>query len=264
MTLVQQLPRCSDFDVILAGGAMPAFRVLLPERVCADGKAIHPGAAHVVPGVWEATARGMVGRVRPCDDAEVTVAITCRETEIAVDLGVRNKTAHAFSHITVDICAGVNHLPGTPDWCNRDFIPSEPLDRAAQGRYWYETATPHGLKALTAEGWVRLHPRPDDPDAAHVPPYSFVLSPRADRFAAAVSSHDGGCLFFQAWDAPCYSSGPFPGNACTHLQPIAAMHLRPGQEVTIRGLIGIFEGTREALARRIIGFREGRMSLGAA
>jgi len=250
MKLIQQTPGCSDFDLVLGKRAAPAFRVLLPERIVSAGSTL-VAPSHTVPGEWAFTLAGARGEFAPSPLVRVVVGIECGEAEIRVDIEFINTSPRVLSSVTADFCAAVNHLPGAPGWCNRDFIPSVPLDRGLQGRYWYEKVTPHGLKALTAEGWVAMHPCPAHPDADAVGEYEWTLSPRTDAHACAARSADGSLLFFQAWDAPCRHIGPFPGNACMHLVPLVAELIEPEKTATIRGRIGILRGDWQALAGKI-------------
>ena len=43
LRLVQPCLNCSDFDVVPAGWEKPAFRLLLPEQITAEGKKIEQG-----------------------------------------------------------------------------------------------------------------------------------------------------------------------------------------------------------------------------
>lgn len=250
MNLIQQSAGCSDFDVVFSGDDSPAFRVLLPEKITADG--IGPlTAVHMIPGEWRHGDSGSNGTFAVAHALHVSVGLQKGEREVNIDLGVRNLLDHALSNMWVQICANINHLPGEPGWCNRLFIPDAPLDRLTQGRVWFEQVTPHGLFALTAEGWVGMHPSPDSPDADRVDLYSFVRSERPDAFACAARSPDGKRLFFQAWSSPCYYATPCPGNACMHLHPLIAKTLPPGAEGRARGLVGIHEGSCDALAEKL-------------
>ena len=250
MRFVQQTSDCSDFDVILDGEETPAFRVLLPEVVYADGLDSVRGA-HVIPGAWEWGTGRVLGRVALSEQIKLGVTIIEEGGYIRVALRLTNSPGSPLTNVSAEVCVSANHLPGEPGWCNEAFLPNLPLDRDAQGRAWFEHVTPHNLRALTARGWVDMHPCADRPDPDSVPTYSFSPSDVADARACAVGSHDGSTLLFQAWDAPCRYVTPCPGNACMHLIPQVAKALAPGATATINGVIGVFAGTREELAARL-------------
>lgn len=247
MKLIQQTANCSDFDVVLDTD-MPAFRVLLPEHVASHMEVIHTGHAHTIRGAWRQIADGCGGLFRIEERVEVSVQIFAERGGIAIVLTLRNLTPDPLRHVTVNVCASVNHLPGAPPWCNRQFLPDVPIERFEQGRYWYEVVTPNGLRALTRRGWRLMHPTPQNPSAANIDPYTFLPSAAPEAFACAAQSHDGRKLFFQAWDVPCYYAAPFCGNACMHLHPLVAEVLESGASATIHGHVGIFEGGWEDLA----------------
>ena len=253
MKLLQQMPNCSDFDVAL-DGAQPSFRVLLPEVIKADGLRFDR-FLHTIPGTFEISDGGARGTVEASAELTFSVGIGCAERELAVTLDVLNTSPRALTNVRGNICVAVNHLPGEPPWCNRAFIPDAPLDRDEQGIFWYEQVTPDGLLALCDDGWTAMHTRPDDADAGAIEKYSLSPGPRDDVYGCAVRSHDGRSHLFQAWDVPCAFCSPFPGNACMHLLPSIAASIEPGGSASIRGLIGVFDGDRDALARRIRDFR---------
>jgi len=249
MKLIQQTPHCSDFDVILDGERNPAFRVLLPEFVRADGLDLGK-LLHTIPGKWFVGRDGATGSFRASPEILISVTIECRGMEIAVNLNLKNLSSQPLVNLKADVCASVNHLPGEPGWCNPAFFPASlALDRDVQGRYWYEKITPHNLMALTDGGWVEMHPAPRHPDASRVAQYSFVPSSEESATACTVASADGRFLFFQAWDTRCNYCTPCPGNACMHLHPLIAARLEPGAAASVRGRVGIFRGSREEWAR---------------
>lgn len=250
MRLIQQTPDTSDFDVIFGGQETPAFRILLPEALVVDGKAIANGC-HTVTGDWQFERDAAEGSFSPSAGLLVRVRIQCRDSDMLVGMSVTNTSPRPFANVTANVCASVNHLPGDPGWCNRDFIPGVPLDRDLQGRHWYSNVTPPGLQALTGDGWVAMHPRPGDPNPDAVPKYSWVPSARDDIRACAVKSHDGSLLFFQWWDAQCRYVEPFPGNACMHLMPVIAAKLAPGETATVRGMAGVLVGDWAGLAAEV-------------
>lgn len=246
MRLIQTNPGCSDFDVVPADTSSPEFRVLLPEWI--RGKELfHEGVFHTIPGHWSGTDDAVAGHFPVDDQLDVEVKIETGTSDISVELGITNVSSTKLTDLRANICTSVNHLPGNPDWSNRRFLPDVELDRSIQGRYWFETITPHRLLALTDSGWKGMHPRPDDPDATKVPLYSFVPSDIPEAIGCAVDSADGGCFFYQAWDTPCRWCTPCPGNACMHLEPIITERLLPEKRASIHGRIGLFYGTRNAL-----------------
>ena len=254
MGLIQQTPNCSDFDVALGNAPSPAFRVLLPEHVSSELRVLHQRLAHTIPGDWRDTPAGKRGIIQIENGLEVSVDIERERDSIAVEMTVRNLSTGVLRHVAVDICAGVNHLPGRPGWCNREFIPFAPLDRDEHGRYWYEQVTPRGLKALTTSGWRLMHPRPDHPSAEGLEPYASIVSERPVAFVCGARSYDGRKLFYQAWDVPCYYASPVSGNACMHLSPVVSESLESGASATTHGHVGIFEGDWDALAGEFAAF----------
>ena len=253
MKLIQQTENCADFDVVLDGETSPAFRILLPEQI--DTATQSHGGTHTVPGVWQERPDGSDGRFSIQDAWEVGLSLDTGGSEVRVDLTITNTGREEAKDVRLAMCASLNHLPGEPDWCNERFLPGLPLDRAVQGRYWFEHASPGRLHALTQHGWVEMHPCPNRPDADRVPVYSFVPSETADAWACAVEAMDGGIHFYQAWSTPCRYCTPCPGNACMHLDPFVADALRPSEPASLRGLVGMHEGGRESLAEKIARFR---------
>lgn len=244
--LHQQTADCADFDVLPGRRDRPSFRVLLPEWIRGEGVK-HTGFFHVIPGTWIQQERGVSGHYTVADQLSVGVRIEPEETSINVSLTVKNVGESEIAAVWTNVCASVNHLPGTPGWSDERFIPGVSLDRAAQGRYWFEVLTPRRLFAFTGSGWIPMHPCPDRPDAASVPLYSFAPSPAADARACAVESPDGGLWFFQQWNTPCRWCAPCPGNACMHLEPFLAERLPAGATASVCGRIGIHEGDRTLL-----------------
>jgi len=244
--LHQQVPPCADFDVLLAGQQTPSFRVLVPERILGHGVTCHD-FFHTIPGDWRKDKGITRGSFAVADQFAIDVAIKPSQTGIGVVLGVTNRGQTEISDVRADICAGLNRLPGNPAWCNERFLPAIPLDRDAQGRYWYEKHTPKRLFVLTKSGWVAMHPCPDDPDADKIPPGEFRPSDACDTCACAVESADGGVWYFQAWDASCRRCPPRPASACMHIQPFIAERLLPGARAEIHGRFGMHHGNRQSL-----------------
>ena len=251
MAVTQQTVDCSDFDVTLPGEGSPAFRVLVPERVIADGYEAAP--LHTIRGTWERNFGLVGGRFIHEHTLEITVLLMPGERDLRISLTIMNIGETPLDRLRADICSAVNHLPGEPGWANAEFMPDTPLDRNAQGAYWYETVTPKGMTILTTGGdWHSIHPHPDRPSAASVPPYGFEISHEPVATACAVHPHgDESSWFFQAWDHPGHTCTPFPGNACMHLHPVIADRLEPGASATVHGVTGLFSGSRDALARHI-------------
>ena len=254
MTLNQQTLDCADFDVTLEGESTPAFRVLLPEFIRGNGVS-YGDLTHIIPGVWTATPRGVRGAYRVGDELGVEVSIDCGRREVNIDLTVTNRSPRTLTDLWVDVCTAANNLPGKPDWSNETFLPGQPLDRAIQGRYWYEVVAPRRLFAITPSGRTAMHPHPNDPDPGAVALYSFVPSAAADARACVVTSADGVSHLYQAWNTPCRWCTPCPGNACMHLHPLLAETLAPGASARLRGIVGIHRGDGASLARAVERFR---------
>jgi len=255
MELRQQTPDCSDFDVVINGDDSPSFRVLLPEAIYGNGTTLE-GGVHTIPGSWETAGTQTTGRFSGGDHLDVSVRLTTGTRELQVKLSLRNRGDTAIEDVAIDICTSVNHLPGEPGWCNRQFLPDPELDRSVQGRYWFEKVTPGRLFALTGNGWVGMHPCPEDPDAENVPIYSFEPSDEPTARACAAQSPDGDAWFFQAWDVPCQYCTPCPGNACMHLHPVVARRIGPNETATIRGLVGVHLGARSAVEAKVHAIQE--------
>lgn len=228
----------------------PAFRVLLPEWIRGRGVR-HTGLLHVIPGTWHKQGPALDGHFTVADQLKVGVQIENKATTIRVVLTVINIGPSEIADIWGNVCAGVNHLPGEPGWSNGRFIPGLPLDRAAQGRYWFDVLTPGRLAAFTGRSWIAMHPCPDHPAASQAPASSFTPSPTADVCACAVESPDGGLWFFQQWNTPCRWCTPCPGNACMHLDPFLAERLPAGAMSGIRGQIDLHAGDRSSLEKML-------------
>ncbi|NLG52188.1 MAG: hypothetical protein GX552_18920 [Chloroflexi bacterium] len=250
MVYAQQTAGCSDFDITLPGDTAPSFRVLLPEWLRAVGLDYH-GLFHTIPGRWEPWGEGVQGQITVMDTVAVGVRLLAHARHVDVTLSVQNIGSRTLTDVWANVCTSVNHLPGSPGWCNWTFMPHLDPDRFLQGRYWYEQVTPRGLRALTDEGWVPMHPQPDQPNADSVPLYSFVPSAQANARACAVCPPEGGLFLFQAWASPCRYCAPCPGNACMHLEPFLAETLPPGDVATIRGAVGLYAGDLPSLASHL-------------
>ena len=255
MRLVQQAANTADFDVL--SDDVPVFRVLVPEHIQAGGmEAVH--GVHMIHSSWESLLDGMKGTFRACDELEVTTTVTTSgETEVEICISFKNLSDHDLTDLDADICTALNHLPGTPGWANLSFFGGVPLDRDIQGIMWYEDIAPRRLLALTDDGWAAMHPSPDSAGAEGVPRYNRVRSDAPGAIGCAVSGPDGESHFFQMWKTDCYYRNTFPGNACMHLVPVVCAGLAPGKIAEIRGVVGFFEGSRDALARRMRQFRAG-------
>jgi len=258
MKLRQQTADCADFDILLPGDETPAFRVLLPELITADGlDGKDSPLFHTIPGTWSLRDDRMSGTFTTPHPLTVFVSMHLRESDIAVALAVRNDTQNTLTNVEANVCLSPNHLPGHPGWYNPRFIPEMEPDRDAQGRCWYAELTPRRLQVLTSAGWGEMHAHPRHPDPDAVPPYDFTPSRQADAVACAIPSLDMTSYLFQAWSSPCRYIAPFPGNACMHLLPQMAETLAPGAAAVVYGLIGILPGNREALTAHIAAFRNG-------
>jgi hypothetical protein len=254
MRLVQQTLGCSDFDISFGDPRRPSCRALLPEHLDAEGEQFGT-LFHVVPGQWDIRPDRTAGAFTVGKAVEIGVELDGSGIEVRVRLSFRNRSTRVWRNVQTNICVALNHLPGDAghDWCNRDFIPAGvPLERAAQGRWWYETLSPLNYRALRGREWAPLHPSPDAPTADGVPPYRRVLGDAADTSACAAKAPDKDLFLFQAWEAPCHRQAPFAGNACTHLQPVVTAALPPGKTVELRGRIGLFAGDWDSLARHLL------------
>lgn len=253
--LIQQTPNCFDFDVVLAGEDSPAFRILLPEKIHATGMDSLLGT-HMVPGKWSEKDGVMRGTVDFGKAIKLDVEIKKGKTEITAKFKLTNMLDRDITNVYVDVCTSLNHLPGAPGWCNRTFMGNLPLDRAIQGRTWFEKISPKNLFAITDKGWVPMHPNPDKPDANSVPLYSFVSSKTANAIACVAQSPDKKTWFYQAWSVPCRYMTPCPGNACMHLEPVVAEKIPAGGSAEIRVIAGMHTGSKESLVDKIKQFRK--------
>jgi hypothetical protein len=208
-------------------------------------------SVHMMPAAWTARPDGLDGVIQSGQTLLISVSATTAGTELQVSLRVKNLLATEIGDVRADICSAVSHLPGSPDWLNPRFLPGVPLDRGVAGRVWFEKITPKGLFALTGAGWTPAHPRPDSPDAASVPLYSFLRSPKVEAVACAARSPDGRRWFYQGWNVLSRWCTPCPGNSCMHLDPVLAKKLAPGAEAEARGVVGMFDGDRDALTEML-------------
>lgn len=243
----------ADVDLAIEGSA-PALRLLLPEAILADG--LDPvGGVHGVAGSWVRSERAIQGWIRPRPDVACLVRLEPLERDVRIAIAVKNLSRKSWTDVRLDLCANLCRLPKTwkVAWSNRDFIPERiPLDRDAQGRYWYREATPRRLEAWDPDrGWIQMHPRPESPEPPENP-YQAELSESDRSLACAIPSLDGKRFAYMAWRARrSRHQSPFSGNACMHLRPQVAASLAPGESATLFGAAGIFEGTREDLAKHL-------------
>lgn len=248
MKFHQQTPACADIDVTLSDdGNSPDFRLLLPERVYADG---YDGSEplHTIAGVWEQQFGLLGGRYTVPRAFEIAVLLMPNRDEVRVSLTLMNIADHPIENVFIDVCAGLCHLPGEPSWANESFLGEQPLDRNEHGRVWFDEITPQRLIALTASGaWVPMHPNPAAPSSAHST--DFVANDEINTRAVALESPDEPeRIFFQSWDTFGRWVTPARENACMHVQPYVADRLDSGESATVRGLVGVFSGDRGALA----------------
>lgn len=255
MRFIQQTPACADFDVWLDTDG-PVFRMLIPELITAEQPLTESPLLHQIAGVWQVGEGRADGAFTTPHPLSLQVSVREDDNAVRIAITVRNDLPYVLTGVRANICVALNHLPGTPDWMNPRFLPALPLDRAAQGRCWYETVSPRRLHALTPAGWIPLHAHPAQPDADAVPLYNFTPTERDDLLACAVASQEDDALLFQAWSTPSRGIPPFPGNACMHLLPEVAERLAPGSAATLRGLIGLHIGDRTSLANRLTQFRQ--------
>jgi hypothetical protein len=254
--LQSESPDGADLDVVLPGASSPAFRILLPEEIqCTllpEDIRLKIGGLHRLPGVWRRTEQKTTGTMTKPGLLELSLELEHGDSGVGIRMEVKNLSPWTLHHVEADVCANINHLPGTPAWCNRRFIPdSIPLVRNEQAKFWFEQVTPEGLKAFTTQGWESMHLFKDNPDTRRVPSYFFIDNPSRPAYACAVPSLDGKTLFYQAWNTGCRAQAPFPGNACMHLHPHIADAIGPGKTATIEGRIGLFDGELEELQREI-------------
>lgn len=251
MKLHQQSPGCADIDVTLSGDDSPDFRLLLPEHIYADGYA-GPRHLHTISGAWERQFGLLGGRYTVPHAFEVAVLVIPNRDEVRVSLTIMNIADHPVEAVFVEICAGMNHLPGNPGWSNRRFLGEHALDRAEQGRVWFDEIAPNRLVALTADGaWIPMHPNPTSPHLAES--MCFIASDEVNARAVALeSSEEPNRIFFQSWGNYGRWVTPAPENACIHLRPYVADRLESGESATIHGVVGVFSGDRGALSYHLI------------
>lgn len=228
--------------------------MLLPEFIHVEGqiRSDETPFVHTISGRWEREGEVLCGRLRAHGTFGVQVLIREHDGGIRTQVRVKNIGDAALPGVSLNICAGVSHLPGRPGWSNRDFIAGEvPLERSAQGRFWYEAVTPRGLKVLTSHRWEGIHPNPSQPSAEGVENYGASPTEDDGAIACAAASMDGESLLYQCWSSPGRWLPPFPGNACMHLLPKLVDLLQAGEEARVDGAVGIFDGGWEALALSI-------------
>jgi len=257
----------ADVDLSI-GGPTPALRLLLPEAILAEG--LDPtGGVHTVAGSWVKDPRHVQGWIRPREGVACLLRLEPRERDVLISIAVKNTSRRAWTDVRLDICANLCRLPKTWEtpWSNREFIPERiPLDRDAHGRYWYREATPRDLQAWDPRrGWIPMHARPDRPDPLPENAYQTILSESDASLACAIPSLDGKRFAYMAWrtDRSRHPS-PFWGNACMHLRPQVASSLAPGESATLSGIAGIFDGTRDDLAKHLARFCAKAPSVDAA
>lgn len=254
VTISQPHGPTGDLDVLIEG--KPSFRLLLPEFVAAEDERWPIGDpqafVHLIRGSWSRENGRLKGVTKVGSDLQLTVEVQPDDVHVLLHLKVTNVSDRTIKNVTANFCAGVNRLPATSPWSNRSIMPADiALNRAAQGRYWYEKITPRGLQAWNGRAWFPVHLRPRDPDASKVEPYAAKRSAVPDTRACAVPSLDGKSLFYLSWNVPCFTVAPFHGNACMHLLPRVAPTLAPGESATIVGAAGIFRGSRDELAAKL-------------
>jgi len=255
MRLRQPSRGCMDFDVVLPGNDTPSFRVMAPHMIRAEG--IKPlTGIHVVPGIWKNTKSGKKGTLNVKDKIQLTIDVIKGQGEIEVSIKVKNLTDKELKNVYASIAISPSHLPGLPSWSNVLFFPKAPVDRLAQGKIWYEKLAPHGLKALTADGWVLMHPKPDAPSADGVHEYNTTPSKEPNALGCGAVTPDGGHFLYEAWNRSGHHKTPCPGNAGMDMDIPVTKSLAPGAEAEIRGIIGIHKGSWNSLAERIQKFRK--------
>ena len=254
MKLIQQNTGCSDVDVIFSGQDAPSFRMLLPESILL-GETSALRHTHIIPGAWESESDSLFGSFYPSKDIQVSVELRPDDARCRITLGVTNRSSSSLRGIRANTSLSLNRLPGSPAWSNQAFLPDQPLDRAAQGRYWYERVAPRAMRVLANDGWLPAHASPDNPDPDETELYHLHPHDHTVVSACAVVSNNSDRLLYQWWQVPCHYLSPFPGNASMVLLPVIAEKLVPGESAEIRGVMGLFEGTWDALAAAL---RKGR------
>lgn len=241
-----------DVEVLLPGDGSPACRLLLPEFIYAkELKTINK--VHTYSASWKKSGDELQGIISLDQGVGCSLWLKPSKEGVLIKISIKNNSPKTLRNVQVNICAGVNHLPNVrgADWCNRDFMPdSVPLDRTAQGMYWYQVVTPERLKAwLPAKNWILMHPHTENPLPDSKDLYRHKVSQTNKSLGCAVMSANGEELFYQIWDTghSRYQT-PFAGNACMHLIPQVSKKLLPGETVTIEGMAGIFRGGWEELA----------------
>ena len=119
MILSQQTPNSSDFDVILSGDSNPSFRMLLPERVLAEG--LDHGGLHTIPGIWNGEANWLEGRFSDENTLEFSVRIDTYRYDTRVELTLKNIGNHEITDLWAEVCTSLNHLPGNPNFPGDSF-----------------------------------------------------------------------------------------------------------------------------------------------
>jgi hypothetical protein len=207
---------------------------------------------HTYKASWEKSADEIHGVLSLDQGVECNLWLKPLKGGVLIKISIKNISKETIRDVRVNICAGINHLPNSSgvDWCNRDFLPdSVPLDRTAQGKYWYQTVTPERLKAwLPGKGWILMHPHPGNPKPDSKNLYLHKISKINKSLGCAVISTDGSKYFYQVWKTDhARFQTPFAGNACMHLIPQVAKKLSPGEIAMIEGMAGIFKGSWEEL-----------------
>jgi len=251
VTLRQPGGPTSDIDVIER--EVPIFRILVPEHLTAEDAhgPVYDDRTfiHVVKGQWTSEHGRLRGAVKLSGDLDLGITLEPRARGVLMSLAVTNLSDRDLLNVRANVCSGVSRLPDKTPWSNRAFIPpSVPLDRGKQGQYWYEQLTRTSLQAwLPDRGWIRMNVEP--PGSKQRDLYAAVQSSTDAARLCAVESLDRKSLFFQGWKARCYYLSPFRGNACMHLLPLVAARLPARQTATIRGAVGIYDGSRSDLAK---------------
>ncbi len=241
-----------DIEVILPGKTFPAFRLLLPEYIYTK-ELEDITKVHTYTASWQKSADEIQGVFSLDQGIECKLWLKPLKEGVLTRISIKNISQKTLSDVRINICAGINHLPNSSgaDWCNRDFLPdSVPLERTAQGKYWYQMVTPERLKAWQpGEKWIFMHPHPENPYPDLDNLYLHEISQTDNYLGCAVMSTNGKKLFYMLWDTDyAQYQTPFAGNACMHLLPLIAKELKPGKTATIEGKVGIFEGTWDELS----------------
>jgi len=208
---------CADIEVSLPGQETPSFRALLPERVTGCP---YKGFFHTEPVTWHQGDDGAwLGAISFEGFGRIEISLVPHSYYVEIVWTLENRSTNPLPRTVLDFCFGVNN--GGGDWANRAFLPQSQGVRAADGAYWHDQVAYEGTFVHSAGHWV------NEPQAQLDASILVVANEAKDRFA------------FQMWDKPIVSTWVNDANACMHLRPTLSETLDVGEQVTIRGCMGI-------------------------